>query len=91
MKPIKSTAYEKGLWAEKFAKFYLRLKGHRFQKSRFKTPVGEIDLITETNDYVVFVEVKMRRSHEQAAYAVTPQQQKITKHGPRLFTTIPDT
>lgn len=76
MKMINPTTYEKGLWAEKFAKLYLRLKGYRFHQSRFKTAVGEIDLITETNDCIVFVEVKMRRSHQQAAYAVTPQQQK---------------
>ncbi len=85
MKTTKSTAYAKGVWAEKFAKFYLHLKGHRIHKSRFKTVVGEIDLITETNDCIIFVEVKMRDTHEQAAYAVTPQQQKRLRNTALLY------
>lgn len=68
-------SYKTGLWAEELGALTLRLKGHRILEKRYKTPGGEIDLITETFDHLVFVEVKARPTVMEAAYALTPRQQ----------------
>ena len=41
---------------------YLKKKGYKILKTNYKTAIGEIDLIAEDNEYVVFVEVKTRTS-----------------------------
>jgi putative endonuclease len=51
-----------GRRGEAVAAWYLRLKGYRILASRFKTPAGEIDLVAQRFDTIVFVEVKARRS-----------------------------
>lgn len=65
--------YRSGLWAEYWAALYLVLKGVRPLKFRFKTPVGEIDIIGKTGRYVVFVEVKKRMTLDDAAYAISAE------------------
>lgn len=67
-------SYKKGLWAEEWGALTLRLKGHRILERRYKTPGGEIDLITETLNHIVFVEVKTRSTFSEAAYALTSRQ-----------------
>ncbi len=49
----------------------LRLKGFRILARRYRTPVGEIDLIARRGRLVAFVEVKRRPSEAEAAEAVT--------------------
>lgn len=49
-----------GRWAETLAALYLRLKGFRIVATRFKTPVGEIDIIARRGRLLVFAEVKHR-------------------------------
>ena len=53
-------AYWKGHRGEALAAWYLRFKFYRVLARRFKTPVGEIDLIVERFGVTVFVEVKAR-------------------------------
>ncbi|HCI48826.1 MAG: hypothetical protein A2977_01975 [Alphaproteobacteria bacterium RIFCSPLOWO2_01_FULL_45_8] len=77
-------SYKKGLWAEEWGALVLRLKGHRILEKRYKTPGGEIDLITETLDHIVFVEVKARATLSEAAYALTPKQ-KSRLHTAALY------
>lgn len=79
-----SASYQRGLQAEKWASIVLRLKGHRILERRYKTPGGEIDLITETLDHLVFVEVKARDTLEKAAYALTSRQ-KSRLHAAALY------
>jgi putative endonuclease len=57
-------AYLGGHRGEALAAWYLRLKFYRVLARRFKTPVGEIDLIVERFGVVVFVEVKARTKAE---------------------------
>ena len=45
MRETRVRAYRRGLLAETIAAFMLRLKGHRIVAKRYKTPVGEIDLV----------------------------------------------
>lgn len=53
-------AYYKGLAGEALALQYLLSKGFSHICSRYKTRYGEIDLIMQDNDTLVFVEVKYR-------------------------------
>ena len=51
---------ELGVWGERQAERYLSKKGYRLIERRFHCRFGEIDLIMESGDVTVFVEVKMR-------------------------------
>ena len=62
--------------AETLAAWLLRLKGYRILKHRFKTPVGEIDLIAVRGRTLVAVEVKYRTSFLNAGEAITLKQRK---------------
>ena len=56
-----------GLFAETIAALLLRLKGHRIVAQRYKTPVGEIDLVALKGKRLAFIEVKRRKTFEDAA------------------------
>jgi len=63
--------FRQGIRAETIvAAIYLAL-GHRILGRRFKTPVGEIDLIAIKGRRVAFIEVKRRASREEAEDAIT--------------------
>ena len=64
-------AERRGRRAETLAAWVLRLKGYRILARRYRTPVGEIDLIARRGRVVAFVEVKQRPSLAEAAEAVT--------------------
>jgi putative endonuclease len=49
----------------------LMAKGYRIAARRFKTPVGEIDIVARRGNTLVFVEVKARDTADDAALAVT--------------------
>lgn len=65
-----TTGYQKGLRAEFFAGLYFLLKGYRILEKRFKTPVGEVDLIARRGRELVFIEVKLRGAADEAASAI---------------------
>lgn len=68
--------YAKGRWAELAAAALLLLKGYRILARRFRSPVGEIDLVARRGRRLAFVEVKSRATHDAAAWSVTPRQQQ---------------
>ena len=72
----KKKAYARGHQGETLAALYLVMKGYRVLEKRYKTPVGEIDLITQRGDDIVFIEVKARPDFATAAESVTPRQKK---------------
>jgi len=51
---------EKGILGENIARDYLAKKGYRIVEKNYRTKVGEIDLIAEKDNILVFVEVKSR-------------------------------
>ena len=65
-KSHKQQTYDRGLWAENVAKIYLTFKGYRILQSRFKSPVGEIDIIAKKKNAIIFIEVKARKTETQA-------------------------
>jgi putative endonuclease len=72
----KKRAYLKGHWGEWLAASYLRLKGYQILESRFKTPLGEIDLLVQKGRTLIAVEVKSRKTIEEAGLSVTRYQQR---------------
>ena len=74
--PARVAAFRTGLSAETRAAAYLMAKGYRILAKRFRTPYGEIDLVARKRNLVAFVEVKARASLDEAAYAVTPRNQR---------------
>jgi len=73
--PERVIAFQTGLSAESRAAAYLIAKGYRIVARRFRSGVGEIDIIARRRNVIVFVEVKARAKLDDAAYAVTPLQQ----------------
>lgn len=63
-------AERRGHAAEYWAALYLLLKGYRILAIRYRTRLGEIDLIARKKDLVAIVEVKARTSGEGAMDAV---------------------
>ena len=72
----KIKAYRKGHRAEWFAAVALSLKGYRIVTRRFKTPVGEVDLIARKKDLIIFVEVKARVSEQLALESISANAQR---------------
>ena len=64
-------SYLKGIRAERLAALALQLKGFRIAARRFKSPVGEVDLIARKKGLVVFVEVKARATQQLALDSIT--------------------
>ncbi len=64
-------AFERaGRRGEFWAALFLRLKLYRIVASRFKTPVGELDLVAEHFGATVFIEVKSRANSSVEAEAL---------------------
>lgn len=76
MKRDRLKAYRRGHRAEWLAALMLMTKGYRIAARRFKTPVGEVDLIARKNDLILFVEVKARASQQAALDSVSLSSQK---------------
>ena len=66
-----------GKKGEKAAESFLKKQGYRILKKNFRSTIGEIDLIAEHNNVLVFIEVKSRsdNSFGHPSMAVTPAKQ----------------
>lgn len=53
-----------GILGEKLAKDFLKKRGYRIWETNYRCPEGEIDLIAQHKDYLVFVEVRTKKSLE---------------------------
>lgn len=72
----KLKALKRGHIAEYRAALCLMLKGYRIVAMRYRTRLGEIDIIARRGDLVACVEVKARVSLEDAVFAVTDTAQR---------------
>lgn len=69
---------ELGRWGEEKAADYLRRRGYKIIGMNYSCRMGEIDIIAENRKYVVFAEVKLRKSDKfgQAREYVTGAKQE---------------
>ena len=67
----------KGAWGERAARLYLEGRGWRTVTTNFRTRFGELDIIAENAQYLIFAEVKTRKNARfgAAREAVTPAKQ----------------
>jgi putative endonuclease len=68
-------AEKAGRRAEEICAIWLRLKGYRILATRYKSPVGEIDIMAKRGSTLIAVEVKSRATRETALHSVRPDQQ----------------
>jgi putative endonuclease len=69
-------AERRGKSAELLCLWHLRLRGYRILARRYKTPMGEIDLIARRGDTLAAIEVKARADFDSAGAAITRRQQQ---------------
>jgi putative endonuclease len=72
--PDRQAAFRTGISAESRAAALLIAKGFRILARRWKSPVGEIDIVARRRALLIFVEVKARDTLDEAAWSVTPRQ-----------------
>jgi len=75
-RPEKLAAFRVGISAESRAAAWLVAHGFRILARRWKSRLGEIDIIAARRHLLIFVEVKARPSLDEAAEAVTPRQKQ---------------
>jgi putative endonuclease len=80
-----TTNHRRGILAEYMALLYLTLKGYRLVTMRYKTKLGEIDLIMRRGSTIAFIEVKARRTHEDAAHAIHAKNQARVMQAAQMF------
>lgn len=75
---MNSSSKDFGRFAETLAENWLRQKGYRILERNLQIGHGELDLVVQHHDTLVFVEVKGRRTEHfgGAPYAVTPHKQR---------------
>jgi putative endonuclease len=69
--PQRIRAFKLGLSAESRAAMLLLAKAYRIMARRWKTPLGEIDIVARRRNTLAFVEVKARATHDEAIAAVS--------------------
>ena len=74
-RPERQVAFRTGISAESRAAMLLVAKGFRILARRWKSAVGEIDIIARRRNLLIFVEVKARNTLDEAAWSVTERQQ----------------
>lgn len=51
-----------GILGEKIARHFLTRRGYHILETNYRCPHGEIDIIARHQDYLVFIEVRTKRS-----------------------------
>lgn len=82
---MRTTNHRRGIWAEHTALVWLLLKGYWPVVTRYKTPVGEVDIIVRRGKTLVFVEVKARADVGDAAYAIHHKNQSRVMRAAQHF------
>jgi len=73
---------ELGALGERIAAEHLTGLGYVIRERNFRLREGEIDIVAEKDDYLVFIEVRTRRSHSFG----TPEESVIARKKERLIT-----
>ena len=84
-KKKRQTNYWLGILAELWVCVYLFFKGYRILQRNFRCTFGEIDIIATKNSIIVFVEVKKRKTIDQAKFALKKSQQERIKRAAKYY------
>jgi putative endonuclease len=78
---------EYGKGSEALAAEFLEKRGYTMVEKNFRTRRGELDLIALDGDFLVFVEVKARRSsgYGEPHWAVTEKKRRHLIHASQLY------
>lgn len=82
---IKRNSYFYGIFAEILVVIFLTFKGYVVLKRRYKTHLGEIDIIAKRMNSIHFVEVKSRFNKENLDEVLTSHQVKRIKNASILY------
>ncbi|HMF23727.1 MAG TPA: YraN family protein [Pseudolabrys sp.] len=74
--PERQVAFRVGLSAESRAALFLIAKGFRILARRWRSPLGEIDIVARRRQLLVFAEVKARASFDEAAESINERQRQ---------------
>lgn len=85
MTRARRAAEARGRWAEWLAMAWLAAKGYRLLDHRARTAAGEIDLVACRGEWIAFVEVKARRTLEEALGAIGPRQRRRIERAAGLW------
>jgi putative endonuclease len=72
-------SYKIGKYAEWVGVFYLLIKGYWPLVLRYGGKGGEIDLIAKRGRTIIFVEIKLRQTHYDAASAISIHKQHLIR------------
>jgi putative endonuclease len=75
-RPERQAAFRVGISAESRAAAFLIAKGFRILARRWRSPLGEIDIVARRRHVLVFAEVKARASLAEAAESVDERQRR---------------
>jgi putative endonuclease len=75
-RPERQAAFRVGISAESRAAAFLIAKGFRILARRWRSPLGEIDIVARRRHLLVFAEVKARASLAEAAESVDQRQRR---------------
>jgi putative endonuclease len=75
-RPERQAAFQAGISAESRAALFLVAKGFRILARRWRSPLGEIDIVARRRRLLVFAEVKARASLDEAAESITERQRR---------------
>lgn len=79
------SAHDAGLVAETRAEMHMRDAGYRTLARRYRTSVGEVDIIMEDGTCVVFLEVKVRGECSMNDAIVTHRQRRRISNAASVF------
>jgi putative endonuclease len=74
--PERQAAFRVGISAESRAAAFLIAKGFRILARRWRSPLGEIDIVARRRRLLVVAEVKARASLDEAAESVNERQRQ---------------
>ncbi|MDR3180016.1 MAG: YraN family protein [Holosporaceae bacterium] len=75
----------KGYLGELLASVLLMLKGFSVLERRYRTVCGEIDIIAQRENLIIFVEVKVRKNSEKCYNAIKNKQMKRIRRASEIF------
>ena len=89
-RPERVAAFGLGISAESRAAAYLVAKGFRILSRRWKSPLGELDIVARRRKLLIFVEVKARATLDAAAESIDVRtQQRIASAAEAWLATYP--